>query len=357
MSVLLKFIVGDNDPMQLVQVETKEDGKMQVHFYHFLPFVGSNYGALILNFWDGLPMEKHVELLNEMVRFWDAVGQPRGLLEAMFYSAFENDLVYPDALEEWKDQEPTPRRSEEWGRGVVKKQADVRLSDTVFQIQEFLDSQDYEWSVCLNKQGLRDRFHMERRDDDSSHARNARSARLLTHQMAQQLPVRAHELLQFLRGGRDLIALRVMRPPRADLQPIHDHRADHARLHACAPSERQEQQRLHLDVAHARSVEFAQKGELVRLFVPCDHSQSAPLLAEKAVRATLVLVEPISRQRYARHHGNSVLFGEHLEMTNHFGIRNRRVLVVLRDDGKGRRLPFRERTVYRSDSDQHHSIL
>lgn len=149
--MLLKFIVGENDPMQLVQVETKEDGKMQVDFYHFLPFTPNNYGILILNFWDRLTMDKHVELLNELVHYWDSVGQPRGLLEALFYSAFENDLVYPDALTAWQDQELSPCRGEEWMRGVVKKQADIRLSNTVFQIQDFLSSIDYEWSVCYKQ--------------------------------------------------------------------------------------------------------------------------------------------------------------------------------------------------------------
>lgn len=118
--MLLKFILGENDPMQLVLVEKREDGKMEVNFYHFLPFVADNYGLLIRNFWDGLQMDQHVELLNEMVRFWDSVGQPRGLLEALFYSAFENDLVYPDALEEWKDQESSARR--EWGRRVRRSE-------------------------------------------------------------------------------------------------------------------------------------------------------------------------------------------------------------------------------------------
>lgn len=113
--------------------------------------------------------------------------------------------------------------------------------------------------------------------------------------MTQQLPVRTHKLFQFLCGGRDLISLEMIASPCRNLQSIHDHCADHARFHACASRKRQEQQRLHLDVAHTRGVEFLQKGEFVRLFIPSNHTENTALLTEEAVCATLILVESISR--------------------------------------------------------------
>ena len=113
--------------------------------------------------------------------------------------------------------------------------------------------------------------------------------------MTQQLPVRTHKLFQFLCGGRDLISLEMIASPCRNLQSIHDHCADHARFHACASRKRQEQQRLHLDVAYTRSVELLQKGELVRLLVPSHHTESTSLLTEETVCATLILVESISR--------------------------------------------------------------
>lgn len=92
-----------------------------------------------------------------------------------------------------------------------------------------------------------------------------------------------------------MISLEMIASPCRNLQSIHDHCADHARFHARASRKRQEQQRLHLDVAHTRCMEFLQKGEFVRLFIPSNHTENTALLTEEAVCATLILVESVSR--------------------------------------------------------------
>ena len=92
-----------------------------------------NYGDMIYKFYDGEPLDVHVAILNEVVEFWFKKGMPQHFLEACFYSLFENELLYDESLEGWKDQGLT---AESYKKAIIK------LSNTVFQIQEMMDARE-----------------------------------------------------------------------------------------------------------------------------------------------------------------------------------------------------------------------
>lgn len=109
MFTLLQFIVGSHDPMEFVTTIEEADKDI---IYKFVPFSMKNYGDLIYTFWDSQPPEVHIKLLNECVNYWDSVGQPQHLIGAIFYSIFEDGLVYEDILSMWMEQDKTPCRNE-----------------------------------------------------------------------------------------------------------------------------------------------------------------------------------------------------------------------------------------------------
>ena len=95
---------------------------------------------------------------------------------------------------------------------------------------------------------------------------------------------------------------------------------------------REEQQRFHLDVAHARLVDSVQVGELIFLGV----------VAEEAVRASLVLIEAVCRYGVARHRGDRVLLSHLLQLTDQRLFGNGRVLLslLITQDDSQRTLPM-----------------
>ena len=139
MFTLLEFIVGSHNPMDFVTAIEEAD---KDSIYKFIPFSMKNYGDLIYTFWDSQPPEVHVKLLNECVNYWDSVGQPQHLIGAMFYSIFEDGLVYEDVLSMWMEQDKTP---------LIQK-ALVSMNNTIFQIQEMLNSNQEEYCVCKKQE-------------------------------------------------------------------------------------------------------------------------------------------------------------------------------------------------------------
>ena len=104
MHSLLKFIVGSWDPAAFIK--TKGDDK------EFVPFYDSKYGNMLIEFFDGADLSVHVELMNQIVKFWGELGMPEGLLEACFYTLFDQAIVYDDCLDAWKDQDQDERGRE-----------------------------------------------------------------------------------------------------------------------------------------------------------------------------------------------------------------------------------------------------
>lgn len=101
MHSLLHFLVGSTDPAPFIKTtnENKE----------FLPFYDSKYGNMLIDFFDGVDLGVHVELMNQVVKFWGELGMPKDLLEACFYTLFSQAIVYDDCLEVWKDQDQDER--------------------------------------------------------------------------------------------------------------------------------------------------------------------------------------------------------------------------------------------------------
>ena len=122
--LLLDLVVPENLEMIL---KNKND------IWRCVLFRNQNYGDMLFKLYDGVPLGVHVAILNEVVEFWFKKGMPQHFLEACFYSLFENELLYDEALEEWKDQALT---SESFKKAIIK------LSNTVFQIQEMMDSKE-----------------------------------------------------------------------------------------------------------------------------------------------------------------------------------------------------------------------
>lgn len=63
MFVLLEFIIANNDVTSFIK--TKND------ISQFIPFRLSNYGSLLYAFYDNCDLEVHVEVLNQVVKFWN----------------------------------------------------------------------------------------------------------------------------------------------------------------------------------------------------------------------------------------------------------------------------------------------
>ena len=101
--------------------------------WHFPLFRMSVYGSLLFNLYDGVDLSEHVNILNEIAKYWFNTGMKDHLLEAIFYTLFENEIVYDETLEEWKDQGLT----DEWFTKAI-----VRLSNTLYQIQDILNQKD-----------------------------------------------------------------------------------------------------------------------------------------------------------------------------------------------------------------------
>ena len=93
----------------------------------------ANYGDLIYRLYDGVPLEVHIAILNEVVEFWFKKGMPEHFLDACFLSIFENELLYDESLEGWRDQ-GLPNES--------YKKAIVKVICTVFHIQEMLETKE-----------------------------------------------------------------------------------------------------------------------------------------------------------------------------------------------------------------------
>ena len=124
MGYLLQLIVP-SDASQVL--------KEQNNTWHFPLFRMSVYGSLLFNLYDGVDLSEHVNILNEIAKYWFNTGMKDHLLEAIFYTLFENEIVYDETLEEWKDQGLT----DEWFTKAI-----VRLSNTLYQIQDILNQKD-----------------------------------------------------------------------------------------------------------------------------------------------------------------------------------------------------------------------
>ena len=72
-------------------------------------------------------------MYKRQAKYWFNTGMKDHLLEAIFYTLFENEIVYDETLEEWKDQGLT----DEWFTKAI-----VRLSNTLYQIQDILNQKD-----------------------------------------------------------------------------------------------------------------------------------------------------------------------------------------------------------------------
>lgn len=92
-----------------------------------------NYGSILYKLYESSQLEEHVELLNVAMQFWFKRGMPKDLLEGMFYTLFEHELVYDETLNEWKEQEM---------RDECFQKATIRLNNTYYQIQELLNNKD-----------------------------------------------------------------------------------------------------------------------------------------------------------------------------------------------------------------------
>lgn len=124
MGYLLQLIVP-SDASQVL--------KEKNNTWHFPLFRMSVYGSLLFNLYDGVDLSEHVNILNEIAQYWFNTGMKDHLLEAIFYTLFENEIVYDETLEEWKDQGLT----DEWFTKAI-----VRLSNTLYQIQDILNQKD-----------------------------------------------------------------------------------------------------------------------------------------------------------------------------------------------------------------------
>ena len=124
MGYLLQLIVP-SDASQVL--------KEKNNTWHFPLFRMSVYGSLLFNLYDGVDLSEHVNILNEIAKHWFNTGMKDHLLEAIFYTLFENEIVYDETLEEWKDQGLT----DEWFTKAI-----VRLSNTLYQIQDILNQKD-----------------------------------------------------------------------------------------------------------------------------------------------------------------------------------------------------------------------
>ena len=111
MGYLLQLIVP-SDASQVL--------KEKNNTWHFPLFRMSVYGSLLFNLYDGVDLSEHVNILNEIAKYWFNTGMKDHLLEAIFYTLFENEIVYDETLEEWKDQGLT----DEWFTKAI-----VRLSN------------------------------------------------------------------------------------------------------------------------------------------------------------------------------------------------------------------------------------
>ena len=124
MGYLLQLIVP-SDASQVL--------KEKNNTWHFPLFRMSVYGSLLFNLYDGVDLSEHVNILNEIAKYWFNTGMKDHLLEAIFYTLFENEIVYDETLEERKDQGLT----DEWFTKAI-----VRLSNTLYQIQDILNQKD-----------------------------------------------------------------------------------------------------------------------------------------------------------------------------------------------------------------------
>ena len=124
MGYLLQLIVP-SDASQVL--------KEKNNTWHFPLFRMSVYGSLLFNLYDGVDLSEHGNILNEIAKYWFNTGMKDHLLEAIFYTLFENEIVYDETLEEWKDQGLT----DEWFTKAI-----VRLSNTLYQIQDILNQKD-----------------------------------------------------------------------------------------------------------------------------------------------------------------------------------------------------------------------
>ena len=124
MGFLLQLIV----PSEVSQVLKEKN-----NIWHFPLFRMSVYGSLLFGLYDQQELSEHVTILNEVAKYWYNTGMKDHLLEAIFYTLFENEIVYDDTLEGWKDQGLT----DEWFTKAI-----VRLSNTLYQIQEILNQKD-----------------------------------------------------------------------------------------------------------------------------------------------------------------------------------------------------------------------
>ena len=118
---------------RIVPSDASQVLKEKNNTWHFPLFRMSVYGSLLFNLYDGVDLSEHVNILNEIAKYWFNTGMKDHLLEAIFYTLFENEIVYDETLEEWKDQGLT----DEWFTKAI-----VRLSNTLYQIQDILNQKD-----------------------------------------------------------------------------------------------------------------------------------------------------------------------------------------------------------------------
>ena len=97
-----------------------------------LPFLNNGkYGSIVYSLYETSSLEDHVELLNVAMKFWFKRGMPKDLLEALFYTIFEHELVYDETLDAWTEQELSIE---------CFQKATIRLNNTIYQIQDLLNS-------------------------------------------------------------------------------------------------------------------------------------------------------------------------------------------------------------------------
>ena len=134
MGTLMKFIIGSADPASFIK---EKDGEKQ-----FVPFYESKFGSMLIEFYDGADLSVHVELMNQIVKYWSEVGMPKDLLEACFFTLFDRAIVYDDCLDAWKDQDQNDCGCEGEGLCVVMTKAVVRLNNVLCKIQEVIESRE-----------------------------------------------------------------------------------------------------------------------------------------------------------------------------------------------------------------------
>lgn len=68
MYLLLDFVIGSRDVTELIKVKNE--------IPQFVPFRVSNYGSLVYSFYDECDLSVHIDLLNQIVKFWDEKQLP-----------------------------------------------------------------------------------------------------------------------------------------------------------------------------------------------------------------------------------------------------------------------------------------